>query len=220
MSEDNNSKFEAGLNNVADSQSGSDNHSSTASPDNPIEKVSTRRTTILEGKSWFSRLLVILGHVSDTFAVIGFVLMTIMILITIVMRWIKIPFSIGDEATRYLMVSSLMLGIRIGVRENSHQGVEGVVQRFPEKIRRITQISINWFTTITYFFLAYLSYQFAIQTKSFGQTSPALDLPMSLLYYIVCVGFALAALENILLFYRIFIEKSIGFFEGEEAGAL
>lgn len=168
------------------------------------------------GKIYF-----IFGKLQDAASITCFILMTIITLVSVFMRFVvHIPFPYGEETTRYLMIAGLMIGIGMGIRDNSHQGVESIVLRIPEKPRSVVLAAVNWLMTITYIALACFSAQFASMVAGFGQNSPAIGLPMSALYYLMMIGFVISAIENIVLFYRIFIEKSIKFNEGEEAGVL
>ncbi|MDX9872666.1 MAG: TRAP transporter small permease [Clostridia bacterium] len=168
-----------------------------------------------------AKIYFVFGKLQDVTSITCFILMTIITLISVFMRFVvQIPFPYGEETTRYLMIAGLMIGIGMGIRDNSHQGVESIVLRIPEKPRNIVLAGINWLMTLTYAALAVFSAQFAFIVQGYGQHSPAIGLPMSALYYLMMVGFIISVIENIVLFYRIFIEKSIKFNEGEEAGVL
>lgn len=169
-------------------------------------------------------ILKLIGKLVDAVSIISFVFMTIFTLMNVLYRFAPhfLPFAYtwGEEASRYLMIAGLMLGLSIGVRDNSHQGVESIVKMFPKSMQNIIHAAANILTSATYIIMAVLCMQFVNSTIHFGQTSPSLKAPMALIYSLLLVGFVLAVIENIVLFYRIFIKKELEATEGKEAGVL
>ncbi|MDX9871420.1 MAG: TRAP transporter small permease subunit [Clostridia bacterium] len=164
------------------------------------------------------------GKLVDIISILSFVFMTIFTLLNALYRFAPnfLPFAYtwGEEASRYLMIAGLMLGISIGVRNNSHQGVESIVKMFPKALQNMIHAAANILTSATYVVMAVLCMQFVYSTMYFGQTSPSLKAPMALIYFLLFLGFVLAVLENLVLFYRIFIKKELEATEGKEAGVL
>ena len=152
-----------------------------------------------------SVLVSLLTHIS----VFCFSIMTIIVLIGIVMRFLlKIPNMYGEELSRYLMVYGIFLGIAVGVRSGAHMCVEGVLNRFPPKIERILTIIGKSISIAGYGVMTYCSIVFTIHVYGFGQTSPALGLPMFVMYTALAVGFFLSTIYEGLLFWDIHITQA------------
>jgi len=70
----------------------------------------------------------ILSAAESWITVICFALMCLIVIIGIIMRFIlKTPNPYGEEASRYLMVCGIFIGVSIGVRQRAHLGVTVIV---------------------------------------------------------------------------------------------
>lgn len=139
---------------------------------------------VLGAQSWVSMLC--------------FVLMSVFVLAGVVMRFLlQIPFSWGEEISRYLMVVAITLGIGMGVRDKAHLGVAMVVDTVPPRVSRVMKIIACIINIFGYLFLAYVSYEFTAMNHEFGQESPALTLPMWIMYAVMLIGFFLSAVESV-----------------------
>ncbi len=131
-------------------------------------------------------------------SMICFVLMSVFVLAGVVMRFVlQIPFSWGEEISRYLMVVAITLGIGMGVKEKAHLGVAMVVDTVPARagfFMKCVAYAINIFG---YLFLTAVSCEFTAMNFEFGQESPALTLPMWIMYAVMTIGFCLSALESV-----------------------
>lgn len=70
------------------------------------------------------RFMRLVGWLQNIFSVVPLVLMCFIVLVSVIMRYaLKIPFTWGEEAARYLMIFAAMLAIGMGVREKAHLGL-------------------------------------------------------------------------------------------------
>ena len=149
-------------------------------------------------KSGMEKLLGLLASFQSWVSIICFVFMSVFVLAGVVMRFVlQIPFSWGEEISRYLMVVAVTLGIGMGVREKAHLGVAMAVDAAPARIGRVMKIIAYGINTFGYLFLACVSYEFTEMNREFGQESPALALPMWMMYAVMMLGFFLSALESV-----------------------
>ncbi len=158
--------------------------------------------------SEFDKVMKILGMIQTVFSVVPLIAMCFIVLASVIMRYfLKVPFTWGEEAARYLMVFAAMIAVGMGVREKAHLGVTMVVGLLSEKL----QFYVNAFTQILvigiFGFLTYLSWIFICAQYQFGQTSAALKLPMYLVYGMMLMGFGFGVIEGIYVFYRDYIRK-------------
>ncbi len=148
-------------------------------------------------------LLKLLNHLESVIAMTAFSLMLIDVLAGVVMRYIlQVPFPWGEEAARYLMVTGIMGGIGIGVKEGAHLNVELFRSLLPKAPLRLVTLLADLITLATFCFLVYVSWIFISMNKSFGQLTAALNIPIYYIYYILIVGFAIATAEHLIIMYR------------------
>lgn len=152
--------------------------------------------------------MAVLGKVQNIISITCFVLMSIFVLTGVAMRFVfKIPFTWGEEISRYLMVCGVLIGISMGVREKAHLGVTVFIGMMPPKMAKYVSMLGNVITTLAYFVLVYLSYLFITSTYQYGQRSPALDIPMHLVYCVLFLGFLISAIESIIVIYQDLLAK-------------
>lgn len=155
------------------------------------------------------KILKIVGMLQNIFSVLPLVAMCFIVLASVIMRYaLKIPFTWGEEAARYLMIFAAMLAIGMGVREKSHLGVT----IFTSLLRGKLQKAVNGFAQIVslaiYMILTYLSWEFIIAQYKFGQLSAALKLPMYLVYSMMLLGFGFSCIETMYLIWKEYVQKN------------
>jgi C4-dicarboxylate transporter DctQ subunit len=138
-------------------------------------------------------------------SIVCFVLMSIFVLAGVAMRFIiQAPFPWGEEISRYLMVVAVALGIGQGVREKAHLGVTMIVSAVPPLVGRIMDVVASLICIFAYSLISYCAYSFTMRNYRFGQKSPALDLPMYVMYAILAIGFVMSAVESLNMLFRLF----------------
>lgn len=78
-------------------------------------------------------------------------------------------------------------------RDDSHMSMNFVVQQMPEKLRAIVDIISK--VIISIFMIITMRQTIIIMKITASQTSPSLQIPMSLIYFSLFVGFALMLLD-------------------------
>ncbi len=168
-------------------------------------------------KSGLDRLLLFLNRVESAIAILAFSLMLIDVLAGVVMRYLlQIPFPWGEEAARYLMVLGILAGIGIGVKEGAHLNVELFRSWLPKLPKTLVTAIADLLTLAAYIFLVVVSYKFIQMNKAFGQLTAALNIPIYYIYYILIVGFIIAAFEHAVVMYKKIVLHQEKPFESEE----
>ena len=72
-----------------------------------------------------------------------------------------------------------------------------LIQIAPSWLKKILEVCIGLVNTVLYGYLAYHSITVVQNVQASAQTSPALKIPMYLIYAIVPVGFALASVRSV-----------------------
>jgi C4-dicarboxylate transporter DctQ subunit len=168
-------------------------------------------------QSGLERFMFILNRIAGGLSITAFSLMLIDVLAGVVMRYLlQVPFPWGEEMARYLMVLGIMSGIGIGIREGAHLNVDIFRSMLPTIPRAVVTLFADILTLTTYIFLIIISQWFISLNKSFGQVTAALNIPIYYIYYILLLGFLLAAVEHLYAMYNRFICRR-GVNQGNEA---
>jgi len=145
--------------------------------------------------------------------ILSFSLMVIFILMQILYRYVLIrPIPWAEEAARFLFVWATFLGANVAVRTNQHTNVSFLIDRVPEKYRKIMLLAS--YALSMAFMIYILIYGLRISFLVTRQTSPALQLSMFYPYIVLPVG-ALIMLLNFLLLFLKETEKSKPVFSGK-----
>lgn len=154
------------------------------------------------------KIMKVVGWLQNIFSVVPLIAMCVIVLASVIMRYaLKIPFTWGEEAARYLMIFASMIAIAMGVREKSHLGVTIFTGLLPEKVKNIVTALSQLICIGIYVLLTYLSWMFIAAQYKFGQVSAALKIPMYLIYGMMLLGFGFSCIEAIYVFWRDFIRK-------------
>lgn len=146
----------------------------------------------------------LLDKLEEYICSIALLLSAIVLFVNIVLRYF---FSAGlpwaEELVRYLIVVVTFVGLSIGVRDKATISMDILLQITKKGTRRKIEIAINLISSIFSLCLAVISFQFAIQTKSFGQITSAMQLPFYILYLILSFGSIICAMR----YFEVFISK-------------
>ena len=115
------------------------------------------------------------------------------ILLQIVMRLMKMSLSWPEEMARYLYVWSVFLSLAYTIRTRTNLRVDLVLNFFPKKLQNAMESLLQVVNSVFFSTLFYHSLNVVSSVKMSSQTSPALEIPMYLVYLIVPAGFLLAA---------------------------
>jgi len=99
-----------------------------------------------------------------------------------------------EEIARYLLILVGFLGASMAVRRNSHIQVEFFYRYLPAGLGRITAILVDLLRLGFFATTAWLCYELAGRTS---QMMVSVDIPKSVLYYIVCAALALMTLRSV-----------------------
>ncbi len=155
---------------------------------------------------WLRRLEIAIGTIATSVSGISFVGMFLVVLAAIVMRFIlQIPFFWGEEAARYFMLLGVYFGMSVAVREKAHLGVDIFTNLLPARIGRIVRFIALVLTTLTYLVVTKVCWDFTARMKRGTQISPAMSIPMWIVYSVLLIGFGLCVFECLFELWREYI---------------
>ncbi|MDC3412191.1 TRAP transporter small permease [Aquibacillus sp. 3ASR75-11] len=151
-------------------------------------------------------------HLEEALLVLFSTIMVTVIFLQVVMRTLDNSLSWSEELARYSFIWLVYIGISYGVKKQRHIKVDVALLLLKEKGRILLTIVANLLFIGFSIFVIYYGYSIATQLLSFGQKSPALQIPMGLVYMATPIGMGLTVIrlvQNLILLIK-------SFFEGEE----
>lgn len=142
-------------------------------------------------------------HFEELFLGVFTVTMVIVISIQVFMRYVlDNSLSWSEELARYCFIWLIYLGISYGVKSQRHIKVDVVLILLKDKWKIVLSIIANiLFLSFAVFVIIYGS-GIVTQLLTFGQLSPALDIPIWLVYLAGPIGMGLTALRLIQQIYQ------------------
>jgi TRAP-type C4-dicarboxylate transport system permease small subunit len=119
---------------------------------------------------------------------------------------LSIPWS--EEASRYLFVTMILLGINIGISRNMMVSIDIVDNFLSKSVRRIFDIVREVIGLVVACLFFYST--FAMIKVGQFQKSPAMQIPMSVMYVVMAVGFGLAVLAVVMRLVKLFMKSEEG----------
>lgn len=136
-------------------------------------------------------------HLEELLLVIFFSVMVTVIFIQVVMRITGNSLSWSEELGRYCFIWIVYLGISYGVKKQRHIKVDVMLMLLKGKAKVGLTIVANLLFLV--FCISVVNYgsDIAVRLLEFGQKSPALQIPMGVVYMATPIGMGLAAIRII-----------------------
>ncbi|WP_070120897.1 TRAP transporter small permease [Bacillus marinisedimentorum] len=123
--------------------------------------------------------------------------MVSVIFLQVIMRLMDNSLSWSEELARYAFIWLVYIGISYGVKKQRHIKVDVMLVLLKERGRIILTIFANILFLIFAIFVINYGYQIATKLLAFGQQSPALHIPMGLVYMATPIGMGLTVIRLI-----------------------
>lgn len=124
--------------------------------------------------------------------------MTVLLAVQVFMRYVMgASLSWSEEIARYLFIWLIYLGISYGAREMRHIKIDAALDLFPRRIRPAIVILGDLLFLAFALYIVWTSWSVIERQMILGQTSPAVGLPMWIVYAAPFVGFAITAVRQI-----------------------
>ena len=140
----------------------------------------------------------VLDKIEDILCTVLACVMAVSILIQVINRnTVQLPLVWCEELARYCMVWLIFVGISAGVKKGAHIGVDALVNILPKNIRKIVNVVTNVLVTGLYGYLTLLSADITLGIRETGQVSPAMQIPMYLIYGGLIVGMLMSTSRSV-----------------------
>ncbi|MFC4323648.1 TRAP transporter small permease [Litchfieldia salsa] len=136
-------------------------------------------------------------HIEETLLVIFSSIMVSVIFIQVIARLLDNSLSWSEELARYCFIWMVYIGISYGVKKQRHIKVDVVLVLLKEKGRLILTIIANILFIVFALFIIRYGFDIANKLLGFGQKSPALQIPMGLVYMATPIGIGLTLIRLI-----------------------
>lgn len=91
----------------------------------------------------------------------------------------------AEESVRYAIICMVFIGSSVAFRLDAHISIDALHHWVPERVRRILVIIVNLGCLLLALLLIYFGMQLVQLMQGFGQTSPALEVPMYWIYAVI-----------------------------------
>ena len=105
--------------------------------------------------------------------------------------------SWAEEMARYAWIVTVFISLPFTIRTSTTLRVTALVEAFPWKLTNIMNIIVDIVTAIVLGIMAWTTITVIGQVQAGGSVSPAMQIPMWILYVIIFIGFAGGALRAI-----------------------
>ncbi|MFC0558820.1 TRAP transporter small permease [Halalkalibacter alkalisediminis] len=137
-------------------------------------------------------------HIEEVFLVVFSVVMVTAIFMQVFMRYVLgSSLAWSEELARYCFIWLVYVGISYGVKKQRHIKVDVILILLKDKWKVVLNIIANLIFLGFAVFVIIYGYSIASRLLAFGQTSPALQLPMGLVYLATPIGMGLTAFRLI-----------------------
>ncbi|MBC7330916.1 MAG: TRAP transporter small permease [Synergistetes bacterium] len=137
-------------------------------------------------------------HLEEFILGLLLVLISCVMLLQVFMRYVVgASLSWAEEFCRYLFVWSSLLSIGYSIREKTILRVDSLVEAMPLRIKRWFRIAIEVVVLVFFLYLFIKAIPVVEMIRKSGQRSPAMEIPMYLVYLSAIVGFFLAVIRSI-----------------------
>lgn len=141
-------------------------------------------------------------HFEEAILIVFLVGISIVELLQVICRNVDFIPSLtwAEELCRFLWIGTVFLSLPFCTRTETALRVTALIDILPWKLRNIVNVIVDVFTAAIMGVLSYYSVIVFNRIVASGELSPAMLMPMWILYAIVVVGFVLATLRSIQMF--------------------
>lgn len=142
----------------------------------------------------------------------GFLLLgaTLLLFVNIVLRYaFQSSTTWAEEVIRYAIVWVTFIGCSLCAQRGSHVGIDLFAQALPEKGKRAILAFGQFSSALFMAFSAWYGYQLFSMVLALNQKSPAMMMPMAVVYISMPIGFTLSSFRFIQAGIKILVAPEI-----------
>lgn len=137
-------------------------------------------------------------HFEEALLMLLLLMINVVVLFSVIMRYVLgNALSWGEEITRYMFVWSAFLSISFCIKKENHIRIDMLVRALPARLEWFMEIFVDVIQLAFFIYMLRASCIATEDIKASMQSSPALFIPMWLIYGSSAVGFALGTIRGI-----------------------
>ncbi|WP_051688161.1 TRAP transporter small permease [Desulfofalx alkaliphila] len=135
----------------------------------------------------------------EEYLLIGLLSTAVVLIATqVFMRYVmSSSLSWTEEMARFLFIWLVYIGISYGIKMKRHIKIDAALILLPEKGKKIVWIIADLLFIVFCYFVIKQGMMLVIDLYNYGQTSPALGIPMAYVYLAAPLGLSLAVIRLI-----------------------
>ncbi len=143
----------------------------------------------------------IIGHLEDLFCAVAILTTAVVLFANVALRYVfSASTSWAEELIKYLMIWITFIGGSICVRQGAHIRMDFLLGWLSQRGRSLADRVVFLLSAVFCGVLAFYGGQIVLFTMKSGQVSPALKVPMWIIYTAIPVGSVLMAARFVQLF--------------------
>lgn len=137
-------------------------------------------------------------HLEEYFLSTMLILIACVMMLQVIMRYVfNASLSWAEELSRYAFIWSALVSIGYSIKKRCILKVDTFVEAIPPKVKYVVITFVNAVVAAFFAYMAYYSVPAVGRVISYGQRSPALEIPMGWIYLSAVVGFFLATIRSV-----------------------
>lgn len=121
---------------------------------------------------------------------------TIICFLQVIFRYVlNNSLSWSEELCRYLFVGMVFIGTGVGILQKKHMAIDLFINKFPKQILKFINLSINIIMGI--YGCVFIWYSYKLASLNMGQYSPALKIPLGIVYLFMTFGGVLIVINSV-----------------------
>jgi TRAP-type C4-dicarboxylate transport system permease small subunit len=129
------------------------------------------------------------------------ILMAILLIVSVFMRTVlNSSLTFSEEIAQALLILISFFGLEYCARKGRHITMSILFDMVSNKYKKLATCVISIVSSGAMTYIAYLAFQYVLSVKKLGRVTPALQIPMYMIYAVVPIGFLLAAVEYLRTF--------------------
>ncbi|TCU74053.1 TRAP-type C4-dicarboxylate transport system permease small subunit [Tissierella praeacuta] len=139
-----------------------------------------------------------ISKIEETILSYTVIIMAIMLIVGVFMRAVlNSSLTFTEEIAQALLIVISFFGLEYCARKGRHITMSIVFDMVNNKYKKIFMYIISLFSSIAMTYFSYLAFKYVLSVKGLGRVTPALQIPIYLIYSVVPLGFLLGAIEYI-----------------------
>lgn len=103
--------------------------------------------------------------------------------------------TFAEEIGQMLIIFMTFAGISYGAKKARHISMSAIFDIVGDRTQKVMILVISLGTSVVMVYLTYLSARYVLKVAQLGRVTPALRIPLQYIYFVVPLGFGLAAIQ-------------------------